>query len=408
MYPMLRDKLSGLHDATIDFARRLIATRSLSLQEAKAAELVESTLRELGYHKAFRDEFGNVIGLLAPVQPGPNLVLNCHLDTISPVTETAAEGSGLLENGRLYGLGAADCKGGLAAQVFAGALLKHCLLPFKGNLILAASTAEKNGLSLGLRGLIETTLPDLGLKPDFVILGEPTNLGLYYGHDGWVELDVRLQSLNPFSVDDATNAIISDFGGYRQPCRMPVSQREMFNLSAPSFTTRHENRSVSLRLARRMELADELATVVEEVKDNLTQLVGRAAGEVAVEVAVRAARHRLYTGKAQMVRHVCKAWAIDPFHPMLDRARQALEAAGCPVKLAKWQLGRLGMGTAGSVLVNEFNIPAIGYGPGLETQAHAPGEWVASDNIIAAVYGTAAIAHSLVGIPVCGWTSDDI
>jgi acetylornithine deacetylase/succinyl-diaminopimelate desuccinylase-like protein len=66
------------------------------------------------------------------------------------------------------------------------------------------------------------------------------------------------------------------------------------------------------------------------------------------------------------------------------------------------------MGTAGSVLTNEFKIPTIGYGPGCEDQAHARDESVEVEKIRMAAYGTASIAHGLVGIPVCGWTSDEI
>ncbi|NLB60344.1 MAG: hypothetical protein GX806_04660, partial [Lentisphaerae bacterium] len=113
-------------------------------------------------------------------------------------------------------------------------------------------------------------------------------------------------------------------------------------------------------------------------------------------------------GKASLVQQVARAWSMDPFHPLIDRARQALEAAGCQVKPGKWQLGRLGMGTGGSVLLNEFDIPVLGYGPGLETQAHAPGEYVEKEKIVEATYGSAIIAHSMVGIPICGWSSDEI
>ena len=74
----------------------------------------------------------------------------------------------------------------------------------------------------------------------------------------------------------------------------------------------------------------------------------------------------------------------------------------------KWQLGRSGMGTAGGVLVKEFDVPTIGYGPGLEEQAHAADECVEMDKLAEAVYGTALIAHSLIGVPVFGWTCDEI
>ncbi len=66
------------------------------------------------------------------------------------------------------------------------------------------------------------------------------------------------------------------------------------------------------------------------------------------------------------------------------------------------------MGTAGNVLVREFDVQTIGYGQGLESLAHRPDEYVELAAIPKAVYGTAVIAHSLIGIPVCGWTSDEI
>ena len=66
------------------------------------------------------------------------------------------------------------------------------------------------------------------------------------------------------------------------------------------------------------------------------------------------------------------------------------------------------MGTAGSLLVNQFKIPTIGYGPGNEDEAHQPIENVKIDSLVEAVYGTALMVHSLIGTPVFGWTMDEI
>jgi acetylornithine deacetylase/succinyl-diaminopimelate desuccinylase-like protein len=137
-------------------------------------------------------------------------------------------------------------------------------------------------------------------------------------------------------------------------------------------------------------------------------LAAQPAGSVAIAVAVREENQRLYNGRTTMVRRVVHAWATDPFNPLMERARQALSAADCEVRPGKWDLRHIGMGTSGSVLTREFQIPTIGYGPGSVDMAHAVNECVEVDRVSMATYGTAAIVHSLIGVPVFGWTSDEI
>jgi len=90
-----------------------------------------------------------------------------------------------------------------------------------------------------------------------------------------------------------------------------------------------------------------------------------------VDVAIREETQRLYNGTTTIVRHVTHAWETDPFNPLLHAARDALVAGGCEAKPGKWKLGRLGMATGGGLLVNDFGVPTIGYGPGDEAVAHA-------------------------------------
>jgi acetylornithine deacetylase/succinyl-diaminopimelate desuccinylase-like protein len=137
-------------------------------------------------------------------------------------------------------------------------------------------------------------------------------------------------------------------------------------------------------------------------------MAAQATGTVAVAVAVRQENQRLYTGQTTLVRRVVHAWMTDPFHVLMERARQALSAADCLARPGKWALDRIGMGTAGSVLTRDFQVPTIGYGPGTELMAHALNESVDIGKISEAAYGTAAIVHSLIGIPVFGWTTDEI
>ncbi|NLF39404.1 M20/M25/M40 family metallo-hydrolase [bacterium] len=405
MHTILKQKNGGLKQPLIRFAQDLVATPSVSLDEKRVAVKVHDQMRVAGYDNVFTDEFGNVVGIMHGSELEPAVLLVSHMDTVSPgdaASDAGIPAPGTIRAGKLYGLGASDCKGGLAAQVFAGALLKRSLLPLRGTLVVAATVAEENGRSIGVRGLIEHTLPKAAITPSFAVLGEPTGLGLYYGHDGWAELEVRVEGANPFLVDDAAEAIADDLDA-------AAARRgaEQMRVCRPFLLNDNGMRRASILMSCRVPEAVAVVDLVNKVKHD-AGLATQHAGTVNVSVAVTEARQELYTTRATCVRNAVNAWTTDPFSPVMERARHALAAAGMESRPGKWRLGRLGMGTAGSVLVSDFSIPTIGFGPGEEDLAHQPGEYVELDRMHDAVYGTAAIVHSLVGIPVCGWTSDDI
>ena len=410
MYQLLSEKCEGLQPSIVEFARRLVATPSPSLEEERVADLVEKEMRGLLFDSVSRDEAGNVIAVHFGRKGAPTVLLNCHLDTVAasepgPGAERI-ETPGTVSDGWLHGPGAADCKAGLAAQVYAAALLKHSLLPLNGNLVVAATVAEENGLSVGIRHLLETSLPELGLHPDFAILGEPTGLNLYHGHDGWMEFDVEVDGTNPFRVEDVAREVFTHLDTASRTGR-GESRAEMLSVYEPRFVTRGDGRTSVIRTACRMRGADQEEATLERVRQDVS-LVAAQSGDVAVNVMVRQEHQQLYTGKTCVVRRLTHAWNVEPFSPLLVRARQALAAAASPARVGRWRLGRLGMGTAGSVLVREHNVPAVGYGPGEEDLAHTAGERVSLDRIGAAAFGTAAIVHKLIGVPVYGWTSDEI
>ncbi len=408
MYRILRAKSRRSGDRAVELAKKIIQTPSPSLKEAPVAELVERDMQKAGFDRVLHDQAGNVLGIMFGRDGGPTVLLNSHMDTVEPEGDwKESPYSGRVENGKLYGLGAADCKAGLAAQIYAAELLKRSLLPLRGNLIVAASVAEQNGRSVGVRTLMETTLPQLELRPDYAILGECTGLGIYYGHDGWMEVEITVEGANPFQVDDAARQIFEDIRTTNREGDTGEGGQEYFSVEDPRFDTSAGLRRASIAVDCRLANGNQPAQVVNQLKHE-AELIARNSGSVAVEVAIRQDQQRMYTGRTTLVRHLAHAWAIDPFHWLMGRARQGLEAAGCQVRCGKWKLGRLGMGTAGGVLVSEFNVPTIGYGPGSEELAHARGEYVETDKLVEAMYGTASIVHSLIGIPVFGWTSDEI
>jgi acetylornithine deacetylase/succinyl-diaminopimelate desuccinylase-like protein len=405
MYDLLKNKLEGLQGEMVAFAQDLLRTRSRSGDESKTAELVVNQMHALAFDDVSTDELGNVVGVIHGVEEGPTLMLASHMDTVGTgnlSTWTESPWSGRIENGRLHGLGAADCKGGLAAQVFAAGLIKRSLLPLRGKLVVAATVLEENGISIGMRGLLSHTLKDMGLVPEYAVLGEPTDLGLYYGHDGRAEMEITVRGINPFRVSDAAELVARAFND---------SGHDSSVEDVAVGDTRYEDgpgyRQAIIALERRLGSNDEVNHMVARMRGEAVRAAS-SIGAVDVEVCVRERNEVMPSGLVVNAKRVTQAWTTDPFSPLLSRARQALSAAGCEVRPGRWKLARLGMGTAGSLLVNEHNIATIGYGPGHEEQAHREGESVAISKLIACMYGTAAIAHSLVGIPVFGWIPDSL
>jgi acetylornithine deacetylase/succinyl-diaminopimelate desuccinylase-like protein len=405
MYDLIKNKLDGLQGELVAFAQELLRTHSPSGDEAKAGALVIDQMKALGFDRVFADELGNVVGIMHGIEEGPTLMLSSHLDTVGTgnlSTWNESPWSGRIEGGRLHGLGAADCKGGLAAQVFAAGLIKRSLLPLRGHLIVAGTVLEENGVSVGMRGLISHTLKELGLRPDYAVLGEPTDLGLFYGHDGRAELEITVRGINPFRVTDAAELV-------SRALDEPGDESGIEEIAVGD--TRFEDgpgyRQAVIALERRLGSNDSVNHLISRMRSEAVRAAS-SAGAVDVEVCVRERSEMLPSGLVVKTQRVTQAWSTDPFSPILSRSRQALSAAGCEVKPGRWKLARLGMGTAGSLLVNEYNIPTVGYGPGHEEQAHREGESVAIAKLVECAYGTAAIAHSLVGIPVFGWIPDSL
>jgi acetylornithine deacetylase/succinyl-diaminopimelate desuccinylase-like protein len=395
MYRELRRDTDRIRDDVIAFAQELVRIPSVSLAEGRLAHLIEDALLDLKYDLVTRDDFGNVVGVLLEDHTQPTVLLNCHMDTVPPgVDWSRPPFDGTIENGRLYGLGAADCKGGLAAQIYAGHLLATSILPLRGNLVFAATVAEENGCSIGLRHLLDHTLPQLELAPGFAILGEPTALNLCYGHDGWAEAEVSILGDSATRVAHAIEALRRAIYGADAHAGGPT---------APTFTVHAAGlggapgKQAIVRVMRRLLPGESGPSFVQWVKRRAAeaQLVA------AVDVAVRPREEvqRLYTGVTSRVAFGAEAWATDPFDPKVDKASEALRAAGCAPELRRWSLDQLGMGTAGGALIRH-RIPTVGYGPGEESQAHRSDESLDLDRLVEAVYTTAVMAYSFVGAPV--------
>jgi acetylornithine deacetylase len=133
----------------------------------------------------------------------PTLLLEAHQDTIPTDNMTIDPFAAKVENGRLYGRGACDIKGGLAAMLWAFARVAAERPRSAMNVVLAATVDEEHG-GLGVKHLVKS-----GCKADMAVVAEPTNLDIVHAHKGvirWV-LETRGRSCHSSAPEQGENAI---------------------------------------------------------------------------------------------------------------------------------------------------------------------------------------------------------
>ena len=155
----------------VQFTQDLVRIPSLSGQEEAVAKRVESEMRRLAFDRVWIDGNGSVIGIVEGAQDGKTILLDAHTDTvgISPGVPWQHEPFGAqIDGDKIFGRGAADMKGALAAMVHAAAALDRARLA--GRVVVTASTLEEVLEGVALHAIMDQ------VQPDFVVIGESTNL----------------------------------------------------------------------------------------------------------------------------------------------------------------------------------------------------------------------------------------
>ena len=178
-------------EALASFLQELVRIPSLSTHEEAVAVRLAEEMRHVGFSEVRTDRIGNVIGRVGSGQ-GPKLLLSGHMDTVDvgdPARWAHPPYDGCIENGILYGRGACDMKAGLAAMVYAVKALLDAGGELAGDLYVVGVVQEEPCEGLAMRVLVE----EEGVRPDYVVLGEPSDLQISVGHRGRLEMRVQVK-----------------------------------------------------------------------------------------------------------------------------------------------------------------------------------------------------------------------
>jgi acetylornithine deacetylase/succinyl-diaminopimelate desuccinylase-like protein len=162
----------------------MVRRPALSGQEKNRAEFIASAMKALGYDEVVVDALGNVIGRIRLGKGGVRILLEGHIDQVDvtdPSKWTHDPFGAEVENGRLYGRGTTDMIGNVAAMIHAAAHVKQDFGDLlDGEIVVAGSVHEECFEGVACE-LIATAV-----KPDCVVIGEPSNLTLKRGQRGQI------------------------------------------------------------------------------------------------------------------------------------------------------------------------------------------------------------------------------
>lgn len=378
-------------DALDDLLRRLIATPSLSTEEGDCAALIAEELRQLGMDVDV-DGMGNVVGQLK-LGPGPTVMIDCHLDTVPVVdaTEWTKAPYGETVDGRVYGRGAVDMKGPMAAVIHA---IKAIRGKGRGTLVFAGTVAEEL-----VEGPAAVEVANV-VSPDFVIICEPSQRRIARGQRGRAELVIDIRGLSSHSAypGEGINAaevmadVITELRQLTPPEDATLGEGILVLIDVksepyPSLSTVPERCRATFD--RRTLVGEQEAEVLGPIQAIVTRVAAAWGATGTVEVAKH--QHTTYTGQLVETTKFAPAWLFSHDDAVVARAVEGLTGAGLDAVVTHYRFCTNGSGTAG-----RLGIPTIGYGPGNEDQAHKVDEYIDLSDLHLGARGYAAILTALL------------
>jgi putative selenium metabolism hydrolase len=393
------DTLTTLHalvaaqrDPILRFLREICAIPSMDGHIKEVAERIGAEMRALGYDEVRFDRMGNILGRIGH---GPRLLLyDSHVDTVGLGDPAAWEWDpfqGKVEDGVLYARGACDEKGSTPGMVYGLALARDLGL-------LEGWTAYYFGnMEEWCDGLAPNVLVEVeGIRPDYVVIGEPTKMQIYRGQKGRVEMKVRARGRSAHAAshwlgDNAIYKMLPVLAGVRD--LDPHLKADDFLGRGTITVTQIECRTPSIN-AVPDECAiyiDRRLTCGETKEEAIAQVRALLPPDAGLSVEMLRYEEPSYTGFVFPVDKYFPAWIIDEAHPLVQAGLRAGEMLwGRRPGTGKWNFS-----TNGNYWMGKAGIPSIGFGPGDEAHAHTVLDQVPLDDVVRATAWYALFPHVL-------------
>jgi len=387
-------KAQALNTETADFLAEIVSIASLSSKEENIIKRLKKEMEAIGFDDVIIDGLGNVIGRLGK---GPvKIAFDAHIDTVDIGNRSLWKFdpyAGHVKDGKVWGRGAADQKGGMASMLAAARIIKELDLARGCTIYMIGTVMEEDCDGLCWHYIID----EEKIRPDFVVLTEPTGCRIYRGHRGRMEIEISVAGLSahgsaPERGDNAVYKIAplikeiellnerlanDEFLGKGTVVLSQIRSVSPSLCAVPDFC--------SIYLDRRLTWGETKESALAEIQE----IIQRLKIEAKVELPVY--REKAFTDKIYPMEKYYPTWKLEENHPLVRAGVASYRALfeKEPV-IDKWTFS-----TNGVTICGVHGIPCIGFGPGFEEQAHAPNEWTPVEHLWQAAAFYAGIVEKL-------------
>lgn len=369
----------------VRLCQELVRQRSYSGEEQGVVKVLKENMEQMGFDSVTVDKYGNIIGCIKGNRPGPKILFDGHIDTV-PVQDAgkwehdpfAAE----IVDDKIYGRGTSDMKGAVAAMTCAAANFAAATgKDFAGEIYVAGVVHEECFEGVAARAI------SAAVHPDYVVIGEASQLNLKIGQRGRAEIVVETfgkpcHSANPEKGINAVYKMAKVIEAIRtlEPTHHPVLGDGILELtdikSAPYPGASVVPEYCRATYDRRLLVGETKESVLAPINALLDKLMAEDP-QLKVKASYAVGREKCHTGNEIEGERFFPGWLYDEKDEFVQAVYGELKAMGYDPSITQYNFC-----TNGSHYAGEAGIKTFGLGPSRENLAHTINEYIEIDQLV--------------------------
>ena len=378
----IKKRVEEEREDILAFLRDIVAIPSMNSQLKAVGERIGEEMKRLKFDEVRFDKMGNILGRIGNGKRV--LVYDSHVDTVGIGDRGMWKWDpfkGKIEDGKLYARGTCDEKGSTPGMIYGLALARDLGL-LDGFTAYYFGNMEEWCDGIAPNSFVEV---DPKVRPDFVVIGEPTKMQVYRGHKGRLELKIVADGKSAHAAhhhlgDNAVYKMVNIIQAIRELDRRLGRHHAHPFLGKPTLAITH----VEARTASLNAVPDEFTiyldrrVTVDEPKDKVIATIrGLIPDYLQDEVRVE---EFFYDTPSYTWFVFYPAWVLEEKHPLVQAGQRTIHALWGETR----PTGKWGFSTNGTYWAGKAKIPSIGFGPGDEELAHMLEEHISLEEVVRA------------------------